>query len=179
MNRHLLPFVKEIISEIAPPENDDLVIIAKGLGLRKIVATLLKIYDGPTKLVLLVSRKSGEAGWREEWWREGKGTSSSPPPPSSFSFLPLRSTLLLTRKLDWENSYPPWEFADQVFGSSVSRCPGRRGQSSLALLLPSSLEAHFFRVLHPDALSITLEDSSRSLLGSSSSTCSQRTSQQR
>lgn len=64
MNRNLLPFVKEIIQEIAPPENDDLVIIAKGLGLRKIVATLLKIYDGPTKLVLLVGTDfSSEEGW--------------------------------------------------------------------------------------------------------------------
>lgn len=64
MNRNLLPFVKEIIQEIAPPENDDLLIIAKGLGLRKIVATLLKIYDGPTKLVLLVGTDfSSEEGW--------------------------------------------------------------------------------------------------------------------
>ncbi|KAL7412836.1 hypothetical protein BDY24DRAFT_352173 [Mrakia frigida] len=60
MNRNLLPFVKEIIQEIAPPENDDLFIIAKGLGLRKIVATLLKIYDGPTKLVLLINATPDE-----------------------------------------------------------------------------------------------------------------------
>lgn len=50
-----LPFVKEIIQEIAPPDHDDLLIIAKGLGLRRIVATMLKIYDGPRNLVLLVS----------------------------------------------------------------------------------------------------------------------------
>lgn len=49
-----LPFLSSIIREIAPPETDDLLILAKGLGLRKIVCTLLKIYDGSKNLVLLV-----------------------------------------------------------------------------------------------------------------------------
>lgn len=50
----LLSFHHSIIREVAPPETDDLVILAKGLGLRSLVCTLLKIYDGERNLVLLV-----------------------------------------------------------------------------------------------------------------------------
>lgn len=52
---YTLPYLRKILREIAPPETDDLVILAKGLGLRKLVCTLLKIYDGPKNLVILVS----------------------------------------------------------------------------------------------------------------------------
>ncbi|CED82579.1 Structure-specific endonuclease ERCC1-XPF, catalytic component XPF/ERCC4 [Phaffia rhodozyma] len=55
-----LPFLTSIIREIAPPETDDLLIVAKGLGLRKIVCTLLKIYDGEKNLVLLINASPDE-----------------------------------------------------------------------------------------------------------------------
>lgn len=51
----LLSFHRQIIEEIAPPEHDDLLILAKGLGLRKILCTMMKIYDSEHNLVLLVS----------------------------------------------------------------------------------------------------------------------------
>ncbi|TFK38811.1 hypothetical protein BDQ12DRAFT_683398 [Crucibulum laeve] len=51
----LLPFHKTILEEIHDPANSDLLILARGLGLRRILCTLMKIYDGPTNLVLLVN----------------------------------------------------------------------------------------------------------------------------
>ena len=50
----LLSFHRQIIEEIAPPEHDDLLILAKGLGLRKILCTMMKIYDSEHNLILLV-----------------------------------------------------------------------------------------------------------------------------
>jgi DNA excision repair protein ERCC-4 len=52
----LLSFHRQIIEEIAPPEHDDLLILAKGLGLRKILCTMMKIYDSEHNLILLVRR---------------------------------------------------------------------------------------------------------------------------
>lgn len=75
----LLRFHKSIIRDIAGPEEDDLLILAKGLGLRrvstdvgprqpqgallthcpcygKIICNLMKLYDGERNLVLLVRR---------------------------------------------------------------------------------------------------------------------------
>ncbi|GAA5854347.1 hypothetical protein JCM9279_004728 [Rhodotorula babjevae] len=57
----LLPFQTNILRQLVPPENaapstgDALLIMARGLGLRTIVTTFLKIYDMPDKLVLLVN----------------------------------------------------------------------------------------------------------------------------
>ncbi|KAG7090401.1 hypothetical protein E1B28_009520 [Marasmius oreades] len=56
----LLPFHETILSEIHDPATSDLLIIARGLGLRGIICTLLKIYDGPENLVLLVNTTQEE-----------------------------------------------------------------------------------------------------------------------
>lgn len=69
----LLKFHKSIIRDIAGPEEDDLLVLAKGLGMRRvsrvsasttyaqcaldvqIICNLMKLYDGERNLVLLVS----------------------------------------------------------------------------------------------------------------------------
>ena len=51
----LLPFHKIILEKIHDPSTSDLVILARGLGLRRIICTLLKIYDSPQNLVLLIN----------------------------------------------------------------------------------------------------------------------------
>ncbi len=74
----LLPFHKEIVKEIADPSNDDLLVMAKGLGLRRVrrsgaevftvlgsgaharltasqvICNSMKLYDGERNLVILV-----------------------------------------------------------------------------------------------------------------------------
>lgn len=60
MSLTLLPFHRTIVSEIHDPATSNLLIIARGLGLRRIVCTLLKIYDSPNNLVLLVNATSEE-----------------------------------------------------------------------------------------------------------------------
>lgn len=48
-------------------EGDALIILAKGLGLRSIIASILKIYDAPTNLVIIANaRPDEEAGLSEE-----------------------------------------------------------------------------------------------------------------
>jgi DNA excision repair protein ERCC-4 len=56
----LLPFHKTILEHIHDPSTNDFVILARGLGLRRIVCTLLKIYDSPQNLVLLVNAQPEE-----------------------------------------------------------------------------------------------------------------------
>jgi DNA excision repair protein ERCC-4 len=56
----LLPFHKSIIERIHDPATSDLLILARGLGLRRIVCTLMKIYDSPQNLVLLVNTSPEE-----------------------------------------------------------------------------------------------------------------------
>lgn len=51
----LLPFHKSILAKIHDPITSDLLILARGLGLRRIVCTLMKIYDTPQNLVLLIN----------------------------------------------------------------------------------------------------------------------------
>ena len=51
----LLPFHKNILEKIHDPATSDLIILARGLGLRRIICTLLKIYDSPQNLVLLIN----------------------------------------------------------------------------------------------------------------------------
>ena len=62
----LLPFQKHILETIHDPASSDLLILAKGLGLRKVICTLLKIYDGPQNLVLLVNASDEEDAIGEE-----------------------------------------------------------------------------------------------------------------
>lgn len=56
----LLPFHTSILNEIYDPATSDLLVIARGLGLRRIICTLLKIVDSPQNLVLLVNATQEE-----------------------------------------------------------------------------------------------------------------------
>ncbi|TFY75345.1 hypothetical protein EWM64_g8667 [Hericium alpestre] len=58
----LLPFHRTILEDIHDPATSDLVILARGLGLRRILCTLMQIYDSPQNLVLLVNAMP-----EEEW----------------------------------------------------------------------------------------------------------------
>ncbi|KAF8959813.1 hypothetical protein BDZ97DRAFT_1836010 [Flammula alnicola] len=51
----LLPFHKSILEKIHDPATSDLLILARGLGLRRVICTLMKIYDSPQNLILLVN----------------------------------------------------------------------------------------------------------------------------
>ncbi|BGP43109.1 DNA repair protein RAD16 [Rhodotorula kratochvilovae] len=62
----LLPFQRSVLRQLVPPENappttgDALLIMARGLGLRTVITTFLKIYDMPEKLVLVVNATADE-----------------------------------------------------------------------------------------------------------------------
>jgi DNA excision repair protein ERCC-4 len=56
----LLPFHKSILEAIHDPATSDLLILARGLGLRKVLCTLMQIYDSPQNLVLLVNASQEE-----------------------------------------------------------------------------------------------------------------------
>ena len=62
----LLPFQRHVLENVHDPDSSDLLVIARGLGLRKIVCTLLQIYDGPRNLVLLVNAGDEEDAIGEE-----------------------------------------------------------------------------------------------------------------
>ena len=51
----LLPFQRSLLEKIHDPATSELVLLARGLGLRRIVCHLLQIYDARTNLVLLVN----------------------------------------------------------------------------------------------------------------------------
>ncbi|CAE6359210.1 unnamed protein product, partial [Rhizoctonia solani] len=55
MPLNLLPYQKTILSECLDPSSSDLIVIARGLGLRKLVCSLLRIYDNSKSLVLLIN----------------------------------------------------------------------------------------------------------------------------
>jgi DNA excision repair protein ERCC-4 len=57
---NLLPFHRAILQRIHDPATNDLLILARGLGLRRIICTLMKIYDSPQSLVLLVNASPEE-----------------------------------------------------------------------------------------------------------------------
>ena len=56
----LLPFHRKILEDIHDPATSGLLILARGLGLRRIICTLLKIYDSPKNLVLLINATQEE-----------------------------------------------------------------------------------------------------------------------
>ncbi|KAI0628176.1 hypothetical protein C8Q77DRAFT_1203995 [Trametes polyzona] len=56
----LLPFHKSILEKIHDPATSELVLLARGLGLRRIVCKLLQIYDSPNNLILLVNATQEE-----------------------------------------------------------------------------------------------------------------------
>lgn len=62
----LLPFHKAILEEIYDPATSDLLVLARGLGLRRIICTLMRIYDSNKNLVLLVNASPGESAIGEE-----------------------------------------------------------------------------------------------------------------
>ncbi|KAF8201952.1 hypothetical protein K438DRAFT_1821001 [Mycena galopus ATCC 62051] len=51
----LLPFHKAILGKIHDPSTNDLLILARGLGLRRIICTLMKVYETEGSTVLLVN----------------------------------------------------------------------------------------------------------------------------
>ena len=56
----LLPFHKSVLSAIHSPETSDLLLLARGLGLRRVVCTLMQIYESPQNLVILVNATPSE-----------------------------------------------------------------------------------------------------------------------
>ncbi|KAH9846206.1 hypothetical protein C2E23DRAFT_853988 [Lenzites betulinus] len=56
----LLPFHNSVLEKIHDPATSELVLLARGLGLRRIVCKLLQIYDTPNNLVLLVNATQEE-----------------------------------------------------------------------------------------------------------------------
>ena len=57
----LLPFHKSILEKIHDPLTSELLLIARGLGLRRVICKLLQIYDSPQNLVILVNASPEEA----------------------------------------------------------------------------------------------------------------------
>jgi DNA excision repair protein ERCC-4 len=56
----LLPFQKSILSSVYSSKTSDLLIMARGLGMRKIICTLMQLYESPQSLVLLVNATPAE-----------------------------------------------------------------------------------------------------------------------
>lgn len=56
----LLSFHKSILENVHNPSTSELVLLARGLGLRRIVCKLLLIYDSPQNLVVLVNASPEE-----------------------------------------------------------------------------------------------------------------------
>ncbi|KAH8077748.1 hypothetical protein BXZ70DRAFT_695271 [Cristinia sonorae] len=56
----LLSFHRDILEEIHDPASSELLLIARGLGLRRVVCKLLQIYDSPQNLVILVNASQEE-----------------------------------------------------------------------------------------------------------------------
>jgi DNA excision repair protein ERCC-4 len=68
----LLAFHKAILEAVHDPATSDLVLLARGLGLRRLVAALLRIYDAPAHLVVLVgARAEDEQALGEELGLQG------------------------------------------------------------------------------------------------------------
>ncbi|KAH7103448.1 hypothetical protein BKA62DRAFT_696946 [Auriculariales sp. MPI-PUGE-AT-0066] len=74
MSSGLLSYHTKIIETIVDPATSQLVLIARGLGLRTILCTLLRIYNSPQTLVLLVNASQDEEqGIGELLGRMGSG----------------------------------------------------------------------------------------------------------
>ncbi|KAA1477388.1 hypothetical protein DENSPDRAFT_933679 [Dentipellis sp. KUC8613] len=56
----LLPYHRTILEEMHDPATSELLVLARGLGLRKVLCTLMQIYDSPQSLILLVNANSEE-----------------------------------------------------------------------------------------------------------------------
>ena len=62
----LLPFHSSILQQIHDPATSDLLLLARGLGMRRLICMLLKIYDSPQNLVLLVNAQDEQTAMGEE-----------------------------------------------------------------------------------------------------------------
>lgn len=62
----LLPFHQHILETLLDPLTSDLLLVARGLGLRKLICHLLRIYDTPRNLVLLVNAMDEDVAIGEE-----------------------------------------------------------------------------------------------------------------
>lgn len=56
----LLQFQAGIADEMRDPESSDLLLLGRGLGMRRIVCSILKQYASPNKLVILVGANNAE-----------------------------------------------------------------------------------------------------------------------
>ena len=56
----LLSFHKSILERIHDPSTSEFLLLARGLGLRRVVCKLLQIYDSPQNLVILVNAAAEE-----------------------------------------------------------------------------------------------------------------------
>lgn len=56
----LLSFHKSILEKIHDPSTSEFVLLARGLGLRRVICKLLQIYDSPQNLIILVNASSEE-----------------------------------------------------------------------------------------------------------------------
>ncbi|KAJ7616307.1 hypothetical protein DFH06DRAFT_1239050 [Mycena polygramma] len=56
----LLPFHRAILERIHDPSTNDLLVLARGLGLRRIICTLMKVYETEGSIVLLVNATAEE-----------------------------------------------------------------------------------------------------------------------
>ncbi|KAI0794969.1 hypothetical protein C8Q75DRAFT_748299 [Abortiporus biennis] len=56
----LLAFHKNILEKIHDPSTNELLLLARGLGMRRIICKLLQIYDSPQSLILLVGASPEE-----------------------------------------------------------------------------------------------------------------------
>lgn len=60
MSSRYLEYQRSIIEQLYDPSSSDLLLLARGLGLRRILCGLLKLYYTPEKLVILVGADSNE-----------------------------------------------------------------------------------------------------------------------
>jgi DNA excision repair protein ERCC-4 len=56
-----LNYQTTIIEQVYDPSSSDLLVLARGLGLRKVICALLKLYTTPEKLVIIVGASAGDS----------------------------------------------------------------------------------------------------------------------
>lgn len=56
--RWLLPFHRSVLRQLVPPDeedNDALIVMSPGLGIRRVLSTLLRVFSSPNNLVLILN----------------------------------------------------------------------------------------------------------------------------
>lgn len=56
----MLSFHKSILEKIHDPSTSEFLVLARGLGLRRVICKLLQIYDSPQNLVILLNASAEE-----------------------------------------------------------------------------------------------------------------------